>query len=182
MGKAGGGNFLEDFRAGQEIRHATPRTLTDGDAALYLALTGSRFAQACSIPFALGNGLPTAPLDDLLVFHTVFGKTVPDLSLNAVANLGYADGFLRSLSHEDGQEGFAAYVGAHAAPILGRVSMDLITVDVTAVPEEICGRGAWVELIGPNVPAQTMAHHAGTIDYEVLTNLGRRAFRRYLGG
>jgi alanine racemase len=100
----------------------------------------------------------------------------------SVVSVGYADGFFRSLSHKDGQEGFAAYIGAHAAPILGRVSMDLITIDVTAVPEEISGRGAWVELIGPNVPAQTMAHHAGTIDYEVLTNLGRRAFRRYLGG
>jgi alanine racemase len=100
----------------------------------------------------------------------------------AVVSVGYADGFFRSLSHKDGQEGFAAYIGFHGAPILGRVSMDLITIDVTAVPEEISGRGAWVELIGPNVPAQTMAHHAGTIDYEVLTNLGRRALRRYLGG
>ncbi len=100
----------------------------------------------------------------------------------AVVSVGYADGFFRSLSHKDGQQGFVVYLGPHAAPILGRVSMDLITVDVTAVPEEISGRGAWVELIGPNVPAQTMAHHAGTIDYEVLTNLGRRAFRRYIGG
>ena len=80
------------------------------------------------------------------------------------------------------KKGFVVYLGAHAAPILGRVSMDLITVDVTAVPEDISRRGAWVELIGPNVPAQTLAHHAGTIDYEVLTNLGRRAFRRYIGG
>jgi alanine racemase len=108
--------------------------------------------------------------------------TLKRTSRIAVVSVGYADGFFRSLSHKDGQEGFAAYIGAHAAPILGRVSMDLITIDVSAVPEEISGRGAWVELIGPNVPAQTMAHHAGTIDYEVLTNLGRRAFRRYLGG
>ena len=60
MGKAGTGNFLEDFRVGQEIRHATPRTLTEGDAALYLALTGSRFAQNCCDPLARANGLPTA--------------------------------------------------------------------------------------------------------------------------
>jgi alanine racemase len=100
----------------------------------------------------------------------------------AVVSAGYADGFFRSLSHKDGQDGFLVYIGAHAAPILGRVSMDLITVDVTAVPEDISRRGAWVELIGPNIPAHTMAHHAGTIDYEVLTNLGRRAFRRYIGG
>jgi alanine racemase len=108
--------------------------------------------------------------------------TLKRASRIAVVSVGYADGFFRSLSHKDGQAGFAAYIGAHAAPILGRVSMDLITIDVTAVPEDSSGRGAWVELIGPNVPAQTMAHHAGTIDYEVLTNLGRRAFRRYLGG
>jgi alanine racemase len=108
--------------------------------------------------------------------------TLKRASRVATVSVGYADGFFRSLSHKDGQEGFVVYLGPHAAPILGRVSMDLITVDVTAVPQDISGRGAWVELIGPNAPAQTMAHHAGTIDYEVLTNLGRRAFRRYLGG
>jgi alanine racemase len=108
--------------------------------------------------------------------------TLKRASRVAVVSVGYADGFFRSLSHKPGQEGFTVYLGAHAAPILGRVSMDLITIDVTAVPEEASRRGAWVELIGPNVPAQTMAHHAGTIDYEVLTNLGRRAFRRYIGG
>jgi alanine racemase len=99
----------------------------------------------------------------------------------AVVSVGYADGFFRSLSHKDGQEEFTVYVGAHAAPILGRVSMDLITIDVTTVPEEISRRGAWVELIGPNVPAHAVAARAGTIDYEILTNLGRRAFRRYIG-
>jgi 2-methylfumaryl-CoA hydratase len=91
LGKARGGNFFEDFYIGQELRHATPRTVSEGDAALYLALTGSRFPQHCSDPFACGNGLPRAPVEDLLAFHIVFGKTVPDISLNAVANLGYAD-------------------------------------------------------------------------------------------
>jgi 2-methylfumaryl-CoA hydratase len=88
--KANPGNFFEDFRLGQEIRHATPRTLTAGDAALYIGLTGSRFALHSSDEFARALGLPRAPIDDLLVFHAVFGKTVPDISLNAVANLGYA--------------------------------------------------------------------------------------------
>lgn len=91
MTKTNPGNFFEDFRIGQRIRHATPRTLTAGDAALYTALTGSRFAVQSSDAFAQAVGLERAPLDDLLVFHTVFGKTVPDISLNAVANLGYAD-------------------------------------------------------------------------------------------
>jgi len=90
--KAETGNFLEDFRIGQRIVHATPRTLTTGDAALYTALYGSRFAVQSADGFARSLGLPQSPLDDLLVFHTVFGKSVPDISLNAVANLGYAEG------------------------------------------------------------------------------------------
>ena len=109
-------------------------------------------------------------------------RTFKQASRVAVISVGYADGFFRALSIADGEEGFVAYVGSYPAPVLGRVSMDLITIDVSRVPQEISQRGAWVELIGPNVPAQVMAHHAGTIDYEVLTNLGRRALRRYIGG
>jgi 2-methylfumaryl-CoA hydratase len=89
--KTSTGNFFEDFRIGQEIRHATPRTLTEADAALNIGLYGSRFAINSSDVFARSLGLPRAPLDDLLVFHVVIGKTVPDISLNAVANLGYAE-------------------------------------------------------------------------------------------
>lgn len=91
MTKAKAGNFFEDFSLGQTIRHATPRTVTEGDAALYTALYGSRFAVQSSDAFARAVGYEKAPLDDLLVFHVVFGKTVPDISLNAVANLGYAE-------------------------------------------------------------------------------------------
>jgi 2-methylfumaryl-CoA hydratase len=90
-GKSTSGNFFEDFSLGQVITHATPRTLTVGDIALYQALYGSRFAVQSSDAFARKLGWPGAPIDDLLVFHIVFGKTVPDISLNAVANLGYAD-------------------------------------------------------------------------------------------
>jgi len=89
--KTTGGHFFEDFRVGQVLRHATPRTLTEGDVALYGALYGSRFVVQSADTFARAIGYPRAPLDDLLVFHVVFGKTVPDISLNAVANLGYAD-------------------------------------------------------------------------------------------
>jgi 2-methylfumaryl-CoA hydratase len=90
--KTNPGNFFEDFRIGQVIEHATPRTITAGDVALYVALTGSRFALNTAEPFAHGLGFPEAPIDDWLLFHIVFGKTVPDISLNAVANLGYAAG------------------------------------------------------------------------------------------
>ncbi|MEE8505845.1 MAG: MaoC family dehydratase [Kiloniellales bacterium] len=90
MSKTDPGRFFEDFHLGEEIAHATPRTVSEGDRALYTALTGSRFALHSSDEFARALGLPGAPLDDLLVFHLVFGRTVPDVSLNAVANLGYA--------------------------------------------------------------------------------------------
>lgn len=86
------GNYFEDFRLGQEIVHATPRTVTEGDVALYTALFGGRFAVTSSTQFAAGLGLEHAPIDSLLAFHIVFGKTVPDISLNAIANLGYASG------------------------------------------------------------------------------------------
>ncbi|MEO3428119.1 MaoC family dehydratase [Pelagibius sp. CAU 1746] len=86
------GNFFEDFRLGQVLKHATPRTVTAGDQALYTALYGGRFALQSSDAFAQACGLLQAPVDDLLAFHVVFGKTVPDVSLNAVANLGYAGG------------------------------------------------------------------------------------------
>jgi len=109
-------------------------------------------------------------------------RTMRESTRLAVVSVGYADGFFRTLSIADDEMGFAGYVGPHPAPIVGRVSMDLITLDVSAVPEELAHRGAWVELIGPNVPAHVLAAHAGTIDYEVLTNLGRRASRRYIGG
>src|SRR6266566_6903597 len=91
MSKNSPGNFFEDFRVGQVIRHATPRTLTVGDVTLYNALFGARFAVQSSDAFAKAIGYPRAPIDDLLVFHVVFGKSVPDVSLNAVANLGYAN-------------------------------------------------------------------------------------------
>jgi 2-methylfumaryl-CoA hydratase len=91
MSKNSPGNFFEDFRIGQIIRHATPRTVTTGDVALYCGLFGARFAVQSSDAFAKAIGYPRSPIDDLLVFHIVFGKTVPDVSLNAVANLGYAN-------------------------------------------------------------------------------------------
>jgi 2-methylfumaryl-CoA hydratase len=90
-GKARLGNFFEDMAVGQVLQHATPRTIGAGDVALYMGLYGPRFAVQSSDAFARAIGFPCAPVDDLLAFHTVFGKTVPDVSLNAIANLGYAE-------------------------------------------------------------------------------------------
>ena len=92
MTKTNPGRFFEDYTVGQTIRHAVPRTVAEGERALYHALYPARHALYSSDEFAITCGLDGSPLDDLLAFHTVFGKTVPDVSLNAVANLGYAQG------------------------------------------------------------------------------------------
>lgn len=91
MSKTNPGNFFEDFRIGQVIEHATPRTVTEGDRAVYGSLYPSRFALPSSATFAAQVGLATHPVEELIGFHIAFGKTVPDISLNAVANLGYAE-------------------------------------------------------------------------------------------
>ncbi len=92
MAKTNPGRFFEDYSIGQILHHAVPRTVTDGERALYHALYPARHALYSSDEFARNCGLPKSPLDDLAAFHVVFGKTVPDISLNAVANLGYAEG------------------------------------------------------------------------------------------
>ena len=91
MTKTNPGNFFEDFELGQVIVHATPRTVTEGDRALYGSLYPTRFALPSSATFAAASGLSSAPVEELIGFHIAFGKTVPDVSLNAVANLGYAE-------------------------------------------------------------------------------------------
>lgn len=83
--------YFEDYSLNQKITHSVPRTITTGDVSLYLAFTGSRFAINYSIEFCKKLGYEKLIVDDILVFHTIFGRTVPDLSLNAIANLGYAD-------------------------------------------------------------------------------------------
>ena len=92
MTKTNPGRFFEDYQLGQVIRHAVPRTVAEGERALYHALYPARHPLYSSDEFAANCGLESSPLDDLLAFHIVFGKTVPDVSLNAVANLGYAQG------------------------------------------------------------------------------------------
>jgi 2-methylfumaryl-CoA hydratase len=88
--KTNSGNFFEDFKRGAKLVHAVPRTITEGDASLYISLTGDRLPLPSSAEFARSLGFRREPINDLLVFHMVFGKTVNDVSLNAVANLGYA--------------------------------------------------------------------------------------------
>ena len=92
MAKTNAGRFFEDYRVGEVISHAVPRTVGSGERALYHALYPERRALFSSDAFAQSCGLRASPLDDLIAFHTVFGKSVPDISLNARANLGYAEG------------------------------------------------------------------------------------------
>ena len=112
MSKTDPGYFFEDFSVGQVLNHATPRTVTAGDVAVYNALYPNRFALQSSDEFAKSCGYDRAPLDDLLTFHVVFGKTVPDISTNAVANLGYADGkFLKPVLPGDTLTASSSVIG-----------------------------------------------------------------------
>ena len=91
MSKINMGNFFEDFSIGQKIVHPLPRTVSEGDVSLYIAFTGSRFALHSSDVIAQEMGYEKRPIDDVLMFHLTFGKSVQDISLNAIANLGYAE-------------------------------------------------------------------------------------------
>jgi alanine racemase len=94
---------------------------------------------------------------------------------------GYADGFLRALSVATGEAGPVGYIGDYPVPIVGRVSMDFITVDVTDVPDELTRRGGWVEVMGQRVTVDDLTDRAGTIGYELLSRLGPRVHRIYQG-
>ena len=112
MTKSNPGHYFEDFKPGMELVHATPLTVTSGDISMYRALTGSRHALYSAETFATANGFPALPVDPLLAFHVVFGKTVPDISLNAVANLGYADGkFLKPVYPGDTLTAISEVIG-----------------------------------------------------------------------
>jgi 2-methylfumaryl-CoA hydratase len=90
--KTNPGRYFEDFRLGEVITHAAPRTVSGGERALYQALYPARHALQSSDLFARACGLAGSPLEDWMVFHLILGKSVPDISVNAIANLGYAEG------------------------------------------------------------------------------------------
>jgi alanine racemase len=100
----------------------------------------------------------------------------------AIVSAGYADGYFRAASANDGTRGAEVVVAGKRCPIAGRVSMDLMAVDITDVPANAARRGHMVTLIGEGITVDELAHHFGTIGYEVLTNLGRRYARLYKGG
>ncbi len=119
-----------------------------------------------------------APAGEVVGYGATFTLTRP--SRIATLATGYADGFLRSITGPIGRPPPPAYIGGYPAPIVGRVSMDLVTLDVTDVPPELAQRGAWAELIGRHVQVDDLADSSGTIGYEVLTRLGPRFQRIYV--
>lgn len=109
-------------------------------------------------------------------------QTLRRASRLAILSAGYADGYMRLAGSSDGRPGGIAFVGDHPAPLVGRVSMDLIAIDVTNVPDAELAPGAEVELIGPRFGVDDVAALSDTIGYEVLTGLGHRFVREYVGG
>ena len=99
----------------------------------------------------------------------------------AVVSAGYADGYFRAGSSNDGTRGAEVMVAGRRCPVAGRISMDLLAVDVTDLEKNAVRRGHMVTLIGEGVTVDELAHHFGTIGYEVLTSLGRRYARVYKG-
>ncbi len=99
----------------------------------------------------------------------------------AVVTAGYADGYFRAASGIDGTRSAEAIVAGRRCPIAGRISMDLAAIDITDLPPGAVRRGHFATLIGDGVGVDELAHHFGTIGYEVLTSLGRRFIRTYRG-
>jgi len=100
----------------------------------------------------------------------------------AIVSAGYADGYFRAASANDGTRGAEVVVAGKRCPIAGRISMDLMAIDVTDLEKNAVRRGHMVTLIGEGITVDELAHHFGTIGYELLTSLGRRYARIYKGG
>jgi alanine racemase len=122
---------------------------------------------------------------DIMPGETVgYGATYRVERPSRIATLacGYADGFLRALSGPSGKPGPVGFLGDYPVPVIGRVSMDLITVDVTEAPHHLAVRGTWVEVMGARTTLDDLTDMAGTIGYELLSRLGQRVHRIYQGG
>lgn len=179
-------NFYEDFHIGQRFRHPLPRTVTDADATLYVALTGTRNPVTSSAPLAKSLGYRARPLDDLLVFNMVFGKTVTDISLNAVANLGYADvrflapvydgdtlaasSIVIGLRETSGGDSGVVYVRSEAVNQNGQPVLTWVRWVLVRKRTAVSGDGTDVRPDLPSfVPADRLAVPTGAVDLELLS-------------
>lgn len=143
--KTNAGHFFEDYSVGQVFRHGPLRNVGEGERALYQSLYPTRFGLSVSTPLAQSCGLPRAPLDDMIVFHKVFGATVPDISLNAVANLGYAElRWLRPVYPDDSLGAVTEVIGLKQNSN-GKTGIVWVrTVGVNAAGEQVLSFVRWV--------------------------------------
>jgi alanine racemase len=113
-----------------------------------------------------------------------YGATwrAPRATRVAVLGAGYKDGVARSLGSRATNGPAKVFIGGRRCPVIGRISMDMMAIDVTAVPLHLCARGMRAEIIGRNIAIDDVAEWAGTISYELLTRLGQRFTRLYAGG
>lgn len=152
-----------------------------------IALYGGRFSNtiANEMEHVVRLQVRVAQLRDLEKGETLgYGAAYTLKRRTRVATLtaGYADGFFRMLGSTGEKDGWAVYFGDHRAPVLGRISMDLMMVDATGIPETLTAPGMLAEVIGDHASVDDIADFAGTIGYEILTSLGQRYERVYTGG
>jgi 2-methylfumaryl-CoA hydratase len=143
--KSNSGHFFEDFTLGRVLVHATPLTVGTGDISLYRAMTGTRHAYYSSAQFAGLADQQALKIDPLLAFHIVFGKTVPDISLNAVANLGYAEGvFSRPVCPGDTLRAISEVIG-HKQTSSGKTGIVYVrTTGLNQRDEDVLSYVRWV--------------------------------------
>ncbi len=187
---------LESFRAATDSYRHIPRSMANSagvflgeDFHFDLARPGISLYGGKAIDTAANIMTPVVRIEARImqVRHVPKGQTVGyggaetarrDTKVAIVA-AGYADGLLRRAGSSDGRPGAFGWLGGRKVPLIGRVSMDMLALDVTDVPESEARRGSFVEMLGPNVAASDLAAYAETIDYEYLTSLGRRFERVY---
>jgi 2-methylfumaryl-CoA hydratase len=139
------GRYFEDFRPGELLRHPTPRTVHGGDLSLYIALTGDRRPLSSSTDFAQSLGFARERVHDLLAFHIVFGKTVGQVSANAVANLGYADvRFQRAVYPGDTLRAVSQVIGVREASSRRAGVVYVTTRGLNQRDEEVLRFTRWV--------------------------------------
>lgn len=173
--KSNPGNFFEDFSIGQVLNHATPLTVGDGDVSLYRALTGGRHALYSSAEFAKANAFAGLPIDPLLGFHVVFGKTVPDISLNAVANLGYADGkFLKPIYPGDTLRAVSEVIGLKQNSSGKNGVVYVRTQGLNQRDEEVISYVRWVMVNKGNLdapaPEKVIPHLPDAVDPQAIAS------------
>ncbi len=169
--KTNPGRFFEDYRIGDTLTHAVPRTVKMGERALYHALYPARHALYSSDAFAQSCGLPFSPLDDLIAFHIVFGKTVPDVSLNAVANLGYAEGrWLRPVWPGDTLRSESTVIGLKENSNGKSGNVYVRTIGLNQQDEPVLEYVRWVMVRKNRLDAPTPAAHVPELQKSVAAS------------